>query len=515
MNLFKLTAVKGIGDCLEERGLIRWPNEKTANAIYLDVARSLNGPEILPASGLSKESALQIGRFLKSASDELAQKGYVPSASEVLRVKQASSRSFEERVAINAELCMKLAAEEASLTSVGANTPESAAATDQHAALDQRNRATNQYHLGVGKTQMPSGGVVGQQMVAPNAQQGPSISNSLTALDKQADEDMAAADLTPGATPGALQRAMMFLAAMKNKVPGFRPGPEAQVAAGGLGQTGAPGMEVMAAVIESPNIKTAEDADAIIQQILEHQGQAGELASPELIAAIEQLLAQGQGGQDADEGQMPPGMPQGMPEQKEASMSERLAKGRAAVENMAGKHPTAAKGVAAAGATLAAAGAKKLHDYISKKKEPESKSASLLAQLKAATETNSLTSVGKNTPEAAASTEQTAKLDQENRSTNEYLIGQGGASKLPNKGQILAVEAAPKHDAVATNTTPSRETKSAEEVEYLAAFKKVASELGPHLPSTLSQEVKVAHIKTLMGLPPSERLGYIQNLLTK
>jgi hypothetical protein len=338
---------------------------------------------------------------------------------------------------------------------------------------------------------------------------------------KQANEDMAAGDLG-GADPGALERAMLFLRGLKNKIPGLRPSPEAQVAAGGLGQAGEGGLEVMAHVLDT--VKTAADADDIIAQILHHQGEAGELASPELVEAIQQMMAQDESGE---------GMPEGMGD-KQAALSDisNFAKtlknrkkfiedvgeevGRASSNRLlkqygAGAAKTVGKGLAGASAAGAALyGGKKLYDKVKSKSEGESKAASLLAQLKRAAD-GSLTDSAENTPESAAQDEQVAQLDQQNRSTNEYLLGVG-KTKLPNKGQILHVSPAPKHDAVATDTVPSNETKNAEDQAYVQSFRKIAAEFGGALPANMPKEEKIAHLQAMLGVPPSERLSYIRAL---
>jgi hypothetical protein len=185
MSLFKHAMVSGINDALVDRGVVAWPNEEVGFEVCSKVAAEISGPEMLPEGGLAGGSALLIGRRLKEASDNLAAYGYRPDPASQWRTKQASQMEFTDRAAILAEACMGKAAADASLTNVGTNTAESAVHTDQHAALDQRNRATNKYRVGVGRTAFPNGGVVGQQMVYPG---GPSQAghNSLTSLDKQA-----------------------------------------------------------------------------------------------------------------------------------------------------------------------------------------------------------------------------------------------------------------------------------------------------------------------------------------
>jgi hypothetical protein len=186
MNPLIHAMVSGINSAAADHDLIRWPSEKVAFEVCANVARDLDGPEFLTEEGLAKESALAIFGRLKEAADVLAANGYGPSYQDMALAKQAAAMDVNDRAAIVAEACMTKAAEEASLTSVGPNTAQSAAAAEQVAALDLHNRAVNKYLMGVGRTAFPSGGVVGQQMLHPERQMGPAISNSLTALDKQA-----------------------------------------------------------------------------------------------------------------------------------------------------------------------------------------------------------------------------------------------------------------------------------------------------------------------------------------
>ena len=659
MSLFKHAMVSGINDALVDRGVVAWPDESVGFEVCSKLASDLSGPDMLPEGGLSPESAIMIGQQLKAASDNLIAQGYGPSASSLLRTKQASAMDFTDRAAMLAEACMSKAAADASLTDVGTNTAESAAHDDQHAALDLRNRAVNKYLMGVGRTAFPNGGVVGQQMVYPG---GPSQAgrNSLTSLDKQANEttrnalaaalaaagegvrdipdtqalaqipfntrdhrttgqklrggvsavgdalmgygrsaatnpfgaanrpggfmpgvkgvggallkhpgthaaalaaalygghklhqrmgqgdmphpdeieespeamealkqaneDMAASDLegmgaagdmTPGPTVGALQRVLMGLKGLGRKIPGFRPSPEAQVAMGGLGEAGAPGMEVMAHIIDT--VKTAADAEDILQQILHHQGAAGELASPEMVAAIEQLLAEeGQGGEMGMEG-----MKQGSDDA--SSRMDRVRSAPKRLRDFMEAHPKTrigakATGAAAALATAAYAGKKGLDAYRARhpKEAPaaeapaseEKKAASLLHYLKAAAD-GSLTDVGQNTAESAAEHDQVAELDLKNRAANAYLAGVGNTG-LPGGKQVFDISKVPGGEAVSNSVTEG--TKSAE-VAYVNSFRKIASEMGPHLPATMGRDEKVAHLQTMLGLPPNERVGYLKAL---
>ena len=186
MNPLIHATVCGINSAAVDHGHISWPNEKVAFEFCLKVAHDLDGPEFLTDEGLSKQSAVAIYQRLHKEASDLAAMGYGPTHGDLLLAKQAAAMDVNDRASIVAEACMAKAAEMASLTSVGPNTAESAASAEQVAGLDIHNRPVNKYLMGVGRTAFPSGGVVGQQMVHPERQAGPSISNSLTALDKQA-----------------------------------------------------------------------------------------------------------------------------------------------------------------------------------------------------------------------------------------------------------------------------------------------------------------------------------------
>jgi len=315
--------------------------------------------------------------------------------------------------------------------------------------------------------------------------------------EKQASEDMSAADL--GMDPA--QRGSMFLHALHNRVPDLPPSEANLRAAAGLGAAGDQGLEVMAAVIE--NVKTAADADAAIQQILHHQGEAGELASPELVEALQRLLAEEDGGDGGEQGGMDPMLMQGVGKQAAALPAKALpVTGK--VPEFLSKHKKGIGAAVAGVSALAAAGmgAKALHD---KKKE---KSAELLALLKNAAN-GSLTDVGPNTPGAAAKVDQTAKLDLENRSEDEHNVGQG-KTKMTSPGQGYAQKQAPKAEEATVSNSLS--AKSAADRAYEEAFRKIAEEHAPNLPAAMSREQKVATLQHLLGMPPGEREGYVMSL---
>lgn len=609
-DLFKHSLVVGVCNALQDAGALSFPNEKIAFEVSAAVASSLQGPEI-PDGPLDRESTALIGNMLKNAADQYAAKGYRPTAQDLALSKQASQMDFGTRIATIAEACMAKAASDASLTDVEPLTPENAAQVDQVNRLDQQNRSTNKYNVGFGKTQMPSGGVVGMQRFI----NGDSHSNSLSALDKQAsveeilaklkgmpasaahsarmfgadigdaarqygqdfqdiadtagmawhnrnpnsglskDDLMAvlksmgpaakktgiglgAAGAIGGAGYGAyrmaggggdgekeasdgsmsaedlniepLQRGALFLNAA-SRIPGYEPDNAALVAAAGLGAGGQGGLEVMAAFVD--NIKTASDADAAIQQILNHQGEMGELASPELVQALQAYLAQGgDGSEGAPEG-MPANDMDGPQEGMKAAGDRRRSIVLAPASGLAkqelpgflSKH----KGkVMAAGAAAAALGAGAAA-LSGKKDDEKKKTASLLERLKAASD-GSLTNVEALTPENGAKVDQVNKLDLQNRGVNEHNLGPG-KTKMPSSGQGAMQTKAPKSESSGVNNSLDAE-KQAEEAEYAANFRRIAEVYGPHLPANLSTNEKVAHVQSLMAMPPDQRGNYVLSL---
>ena len=589
-NLMKHAMVTGINAALVDRQKIAWPSEKIAFEACAYVANKLSGPEVLTGP-LDKMSCELIIGMLKSAADEVAKQGIRPTAEDLNLSKIAAEMDPMQRAAEISEACMAKAASDASLADKGENSPEASAQTDQIGKLDQQNRPGNKFNLGYGKTNFPSGGVVGKQQFV----NGSSQNNSLTALDKQADdgrlqqllamlqsipskarmmgadfvdntqqqarelmkhtqalrqqpdgirvqdlpsigrlaaplagkaglglgtvaaggyglsralgggdEDKTAAERSEAAHRGAL-----FVQAMANTIPGMVVNDAVKVAAAGLGASGDRGLQVMGAVMDS--IKTASDAEAAIDQILNHQGEVGELASPELVAALQELLEQ-QGDPDDQDGQVPPGpMDPNMMADKQAMLALPAKAGHRGVVDFLKDHKKAIGAGAATAASIAGAAAainaarKKNED-----KDKDKTAADILAQLKAAAD-GSLTDTQPNTPSAAAKVDQIAKLDLENRGESEHNVGQG-KTKMPSPGQGYATQKAPKAEEPTVSNSLSSETKAAEDAAYYEAFKKVAMDYSGHLPATMTREEKVAALQQVMGLAPSAREQFILSL---
>jgi hypothetical protein len=139
-SVFFNTTVRGINDALVDSGYLGWPNEKVGHDVSDQIAEKLaasygEGADVLTQSGLDHERHMGVIHELKTASERLAASGYAPDP----RLKVASvGMPLNERAAkVAAEAMDKIAS--GSLTDVGQNTPEEAAAHDQMAALDLQN----------------------------------------------------------------------------------------------------------------------------------------------------------------------------------------------------------------------------------------------------------------------------------------------------------------------------------------------------------------------------------------
>lgn len=531
-TLFTRTLLKGMADGMSDAGRMPpFAHDDIAIGVFDKIASDMGLPAVLEAP-LSDEMYIKIGQWLINSAEEAVRQGHGPSATLQAMAKQAAHIPMEERAMKIAAYMMAKTAEDASLNGTGSNTPESATQTNAVAALDQKNRSSLQYLVGMGKTDMPEGGVVGRQMPHPMAPQGPAINNSLTHLDKQAQEKVA--------------RAAVFVEGLANRSAEVTP--KLVLASAALAEGGTAGLEVMAHIVQ--NVKTAEELDGMLDHVMGAQQAHGAEPDPALVAAIEQVLMEHGLLGGGDEEGAPSAGPEGI-DADDASdpkvaaaktvlagiadipmpKTEDIHKSRAAhhAENVAKKvkeHLSDPKkrgnlargaGTAAALAGVAAAGygtgkyLRKKHDEKKDKEEKAtaSKEAQLLAVLKAAAD-GSLNEVGENTPESAAKDNANAKLDEENRAKNEYLKG-NGKTDMPNVGHVGASMDAPKGpEKLNPDTTPARETKSA---SYLDTLSAMAMEWGGKLPATLSATEKRAHVMALAGMPEELRQGYVQTLL--
>ena len=300
-TLFARTLMKGIADGMVDGGAMApFANDDFATGIFDKVASDLGLPDIL-TEHLPTQTYIKVGHALLNAAKVAEANGLTADMATQRLAKQASSLDLADRALGTAAFYMDKAAEEASLNGTGSNTPESAAATNSIARLDQTNRSSLQYLVGMGNTDMPEGGVLGRQMVHPLAPRGPAINNSLTRLDKMAgDEDLQAADaeLTPeevtqllAMQASANQKVGTALTFMDGLATRGAPITEKTVLASAiLAESGTTGLEVMANLVG--NTKTAEELDGHLDHVLAAGDAAGAAPDPHLVQAIEHALAQ-------------------------------------------------------------------------------------------------------------------------------------------------------------------------------------------------------------------------------
>lgn len=123
-----------------------------------------------------------------------------------------------------------------------------------------------------------------------------------------------------------------------------------------------------------------------------------------------------------------------------------------------------------------------------------------------------------NTLAQAGAHDPIAKLDAKHRPQGKYHVGQG-------KTNIGEVEAArigkeQKHPEAPTNTPAGtnsaiQASKTSEEDAFITLFKKCAEDVGAYLPSTLSDDEKIAAISHMIGFDHDGRQAHIDSLHTK
>jgi hypothetical protein len=110
-----------------------------------------------------------------------------------------------------------------------------------------------------------------------------------------------------------------------------------------------------------------------------------------------------------------------------------------------------------------------------------------------------------------------AKLDLKNRGEGAYKVQQGGSAMPDNvPGGKTQKHVVPNGVEMKNpNTLPAKTATdlSDDELAYIENFQKTASEYGPYLPMTMSQAEKLAEVRTLMAMPPSQRSAHVRSLL--
>lgn len=112
-----------------------------------------------------------------------------------------------------------------------------------------------------------------------------------------------------------------------------------------------------------------------------------------------------------------------------------------------------------------------------------------------------------NTPSNASQTSATAALDEKERPQGTYAKGEAGVGQTEQKATGSAVVGAEQpHDKAPgkTDAGSNSVTEQSKAAAYVARFEETAREYLPRLPATLSDNEKVAAVKTIMGLDPQE-----------
>jgi hypothetical protein len=124
----------------------------------------------------------------------------------------------------------------------------------------------------------------------------------------------------------------------------------------------------------------------------------------------------------------------------------------------------------------------------------------------------------KNELSDAAKIDTVAALDQKNRPQGMYHVGRGNANIKEDEAARIGKEQphpkAPKNHPSGTNSVIDA-SKTSEEDAFLVLFKKTAEDVGPFLPTTLTDDEKVAHISKMIGFDHDGRQEYITALEKK
>ena len=99
------------------------------------------------------------------------------------------------------------------------------------------------------------------------------------------------------------------------------------------------------------------------------------------------------------------------------------------------------------------------------------------------------------------------------------LPSQGAPGWLPGMidnaavvGKEVANPAAPSNSPSGTNSVTEHSAKAAEDEAYLLLFKKTAAQIVQYIPSGISDDAKIAHVRVCMGLETDERARYLGQL---
>lgn len=128
----------------------------------------------------------------------------------------------------------------------------------------------------------------------------------------------------------------------------------------------------------------------------------------------------------------------------------------------------------------------------------------------------------KNTPAAAAATDDVAKLDNANRPAGYAVVGQGHANFSEAQAARVGVEQkhpnGPSTTAAGSNSVTAASKAAGldeEQAAFVTLFRKTAEDVGAYLPTTLSVDEKIAHITHMIGFDRDGRQAYINALYKK
>lgn len=147
--------------------------------------------------------------------------------------------------------------------------------------------------------------------------------------------------------------------------------------------------------------------------------------------------------------------------------------------------------------------------------EDAKKSASLAAVRKLAADLI-LGKQPENKEPAAAHHDGLAKLDLHNRPMGYAVVPKGGANfsepQVARVGQERKPDVMPKRGVTGSNSVTEASKAASDQELFVEIFRKTASDVGPYLPGSLTDDQKLAAIRDMMPLDRSERGAYLQAL---
>ncbi len=506
-HLYKTNQVAGVGSYLEYYHGVAWNNEKTAAAVYEQVASEINEP--VPVT--------KIAERLISIHRDLAAKGY--AGAHEMR-KTAYPNSVGTLAQSWASFTMDRRAKQASMIMEGGqNTNRAGESNDQLAQLDQHNRPQGTYLTGMGNTDMRAAGsaIVGKEEPHPKATANTSpTNNSVTEHSKTSfdlHQMLQSAGQTAKSYGGAAGNTLKDVASKGlDAVKGINPREFSPAQMAALGGAGGAALGAGGAGLAS------DDEDRLRNMLLGGLAGGGVGAGAGYglgshLLKNRAMTAAGLGSHSNLPGLPEPsfampagsGVPSGpmptesFPSSVNASPNIDINTARILGLPLEGRIGTASFNPAAV--LKLASDLNLTNDQI----------VSFLQKMAAE---GSLTDSATNTPEDAAKHDQVAELDLKNRPKKKHLVGVG-KTELPNKGQVAHVEKQkeqPGAQESSPETVPSKETKSAEDQAFIMIFNKTAEQVLPFLPANLPDQHKIAHIRRMVGYSTDEKIAYIKSL---